>query len=137
MDDDMRRRPVTEALEDATQFGVLEDGHLRVVVTTGDAATYVRLEGELDREDVAVVGELLDAVQRWHRGLGRSGHGPRGQRAVVDPGRRARSSLLVDTRGVERCDPLGWRMLEDHQARWRAERGPCHLTGAQRHGSRR
>jgi len=116
---------------------VVEDGHLRVVVTTRDAATYVRLEGELDLGDVAVVEELLDAVARWHRWLARSDHDPGSRRAVVDAGRRAPSALHVDTRAVERCHPLGWRMLEDHQARWRAERGPCHLTGRQPHGSRR
>lgn len=138
MHEPTRGLTASEHLEGATQFGLLEDEHLRAEVTTRDAETYVRLEGDVDRADVPVVEELLDAVDRWHRALGRrKGRGPAGRGAVPDPGRGAPATLLVDTTAVDRFDPLGWQMLEHHQARWRAERGPCHLTGRRPHGSSR
>jgi hypothetical protein len=112
-------------IDGAELLAVVEDDRLRAVVTTSGATTLVRLEGRLDRDLAPVVDELLTAVERWHAQGGRrrsGGPADGGSCRAPVPGRHP--TLLVDTTGVDLADRSGERVLEEHCARWVAERGP-------------
>jgi hypothetical protein len=134
MAESSRERPERRERIAVASFGVVEDEHLRAEVDTDGARTRVRLEGRLEPRSVPVVDELLDAIERWHRGRGR--HAPTDPTGGEEPAGRAEVALEVDLTAVEEVGAQGWEMLEHHVARWRSERGPCRLRGP-RQGSRR